>query len=81
MTGVYHVAILTPPGLGGENWSLDIHDEDLFDRDEAIEWVNGTRPAAPLGTLYRLIELTQDELNEILEEHEDEDDDEWRDDQ
>jgi len=78
MTGIYHVAILTP---NGAEWSLDIHDADLLDRDEAIEWVNADRPRAKKGTLYRLVELTQDELNEILDEHEDEDDDEWRDDQ
>ena len=71
VTGVYHVVALVEAEAGV--WDARFHDADLLNRDDAIEWVNRNRPTTPKGTLYRLFELTQDELNEILEDEDDED--------
>lgn len=63
-TGVYQIAKLMPFPSGWDT-SIDCY---LYDREEAIAWVNDDRPRVPAGTLYRLVELTSDELDELLDE-------------
>ena len=62
VTGLYFIAIIAPAEAGV--WDARIRDIEVLDREQAIYWINGARPRLKPGTLFRLVELTQDELDE-----------------
>lgn len=75
-SGFYHAVRLTPDGPDG-TWTMRLFDMLILDREQAIELVNRDRATAAPGALYRLIELSTEELDEILQDYEDDDDYEY----
>jgi len=70
--GLYFVVKLIPDGVNG--YRSEHHDEDMLDRDQALAVVNEDRPLAPSGTLYRLLELSDEEIDEIIRQDLEDDD-------
>jgi hypothetical protein len=62
VTGLYFIAIIAPAEAGV--WDARIRDCEVLDREQAIAWINHHRPQTPAGTMYKLVELTRDELDE-----------------